>query len=114
MDLISRAAHAVPPITLMVSIEMFTMIIRSDLCSVHVPSPPVPFHQEDVPSDSKRKVTDEEVFHFFRWNSQASNMDTSEMVPVTRQTIRRKVSRLIEEGKMERGENGLVVTTDPG
>jgi len=30
-DLTSRAAHAIPPITLMVSIEMFTMIIRSDL-----------------------------------------------------------------------------------
>lgn len=30
-DMISQAAHAVPPFTLMVSIEMFTMIIRSDL-----------------------------------------------------------------------------------
>ena len=54
-DFISPAVHAVPPITQMVSIGMFTMIIRSDLrhggyiVSVsHVPLPEVEVPSPDV------------------------------------------------------------------
>jgi hypothetical protein len=78
-DFISRAAHAVPPITLMVSIEMFTMIIRSDLkvehdTSVsHVTSPEADVTPPNV-TLPKRKVTDEEVLQYFRCNTEATFM----------------------------------------
>jgi predicted HTH transcriptional regulator len=113
-DFISQAAHAVPPITLMVRIEMFTMIIRSDLkvehgTSVsHVTSPEADVIVPDVPLP-KRKVTDEEVLHFFRCNTEATFIDAAEALQVTRQTISRNVSRLVEEGRLAREGKSLVV-----
>lgn len=115
-DFISRAAHAVPPITLMVSIEMFTMIIRSDLkvehgTSVsHVPSPEADVTVPDV-TVPKRKVTDEEVLQFFAGNTEATYIDASEALQVTRQTISRNVSRLVEEGRLAREGKNLIVVT---
>ncbi len=97
-DFISRAAHAVPPITMMVSIEMFTMIIRSDLkvehgtSGSHVTSPESSVTPPDV-TLPKRKVTDEEVLQFFAGNTEATSIDAAEALQVTRQTISRSVSR---------------------
>jgi len=124
-DLTSRAAHAVPPVTLMVSIEMFTLIIRSDLDRGRVtlpdvtPAPaPVPSSQDvtypvsDVTSPDvtpKRKVTDAEVLQFFEQNPQASYVDAAEALQVTRQTISRNVTRLVDEGRMARDGKILVV-----
>jgi len=127
-DLTSRAAHAVPPVTLMVSIEMFTLIIRSDLDRGNVRLPvtrspePVssPVHVtpvSDVTSPDgtvpdvtpKRKVTDAEVLQFFEQNPQASYVDAAEVLQVTRQTISRNVTRLVDEGRMARDGKDLVV-----
>ncbi len=84
-DLVSKATHAIPPITLMFSIEMFTMILRSDLNrSGTVPSPiQYPPVQNDTipdvtPVEQKRKVTDAEVLQFFRCNKEASYMEAAE------------------------------------
>ena len=111
-DVISQAAHAVPPFTLMVSIEMFTMIIRSDLKQPVPPVVPVPSLVQDVITpELKRKVTDEAVLQFFQGNSQASYIEAAESLQVARQTISRKVSRLIEEGKMIRDDRGLIVVS---
>lgn len=119
-DLTSRAAHAIPPVTLMVSIEMFTLIIRSDLDRGSVSSAPVTRSTEPVPSPvdvtpgpdvsspdvtlsdvtPKRKVTDAEVLQFFEQNPQASYVDAAEVLQVTRQTISRNVTRLVDEGRM--------------
>jgi hypothetical protein len=109
---ISQAAHAVPPFTLMVSIEMFTMIIRSDLKQVGNVTPvlPVTAPVQDVTlPDQKRKVTDEAVLQFFSGNSQASYIEAAESLQVARQTVSRKVSRLIEKGKMARDGGKIVV-----
>ena len=121
-DLIGRATHAIPPITLMFSIEMFTMIIKSDLKhSVNVTSPaPVLSPVGDVTSsdvtepEQKRKVTDEEVLQFFGCNTQASYIEASEALQVTRQTVGRKVAKLIEDGRMIRDGRELVVVQAPG
>ena len=99
----------------MVSIEMFTMIIRSDLKGEHVTSH-VPLPEADVtPSDvtlPKRKVKDEEVLQFFAGNTEATFIDAAEALQVTRQTISRNVSRLIEEGRLAReGKNLIVVSS---
>lgn len=116
-DLTSRAAHAVPPVTLMVSIEMFTLIIRSDLKAGDVtPSPVtspvnVTSHLPDVtPQSQRRKVTDAEVLQFFEQNPQASYIDAAESLQVTRQTISRNVTRLVDEGRMARDGKTLIVT----
>jgi hypothetical protein len=115
-DFISRAAHAVPPITLMVSIEMFTMIIRSGLkvehgTSVsHVTSPETDVTIPDV-TVPKRKVTDEEVLQFFAGNTEATFIDAAEALQVTRQTISRNVSRLVEEGRLAREGKSLIVVS---
>lgn len=83
-DIVSQAAHAVPPITLMVSIEMFTMIIRSDLKHPeYTPSSRLDITSHDVSDkdvtsiESKRKVTDEEVLQFFGDNNQASYVEAA-------------------------------------
>jgi hypothetical protein len=115
-DIVSQAAHAVPPVTLMVSIEMFTKIVRSDLnqaadgtSNEHVTSGHVLVQDVTLP-DQKRKVTDEAVLQFFSSNSQASYIEAAESLQVARQTISRKVSRLIDEGKLIREGKDLIVT----
>ncbi len=92
-DVISQAAYAVPPFTLMVSIEMFTMIIRSDLKQTFTPGVPVTSPVQDVTTpELKRKVTDDAVLQFFRGNSQVSYIEAAESLQVARQTISRKVT----------------------
>jgi predicted transcriptional regulator len=93
------------------------MIIRSDLkvehgTSVsHVTSPEADVTPPDVPLP-KRKVTDEEVLQFFAGNTEATFIDAAEALQVTRQTISRSVSRLVEEGRLAReGKNLIVVTS---
>ena len=109
----------------MVSIEMFTLIIRSDLDRGRVPSPPVIPVPAPVPSPEdvtrlvydvtspdvtpKRKVTDAEVLQFFEQNPQASYVDAAEVFQVTRQTISRNVTRLVDEGRMARDGKDLIV-----
>jgi len=110
-DFISRAAHAVPPITLMVSTEMFTMIIRSDLKVEHGTSVPhviLPGADVTVPDVIvlKRKVTDEEVIQFFAGNTEATYIETTEALQVTRLTISRNISWLVDQGKLiKEGKN---------
>lgn len=81
-NLISQAVHAISPFALMVSIEMFTIIIRSDLkagdvASDHVPSSESDFTQPDVPL-SRRKVTDEGVFQFFACKTDGTYLNAAE------------------------------------
>ncbi|MDD1729458.1 MAG: DUF2637 domain-containing protein [Methanospirillum sp.] len=115
-DFVSREAHAVPPITLMVSIKMFTMIIRSDLkgervTSVHVTSPEPEVTQPDVPLP-RRKVTDEDVLQYFAGNTDVTYLDVAEELQVTRQKISRNVTRLVEEGRLVREGKRLLVAPD--
>ena len=97
------------------------MIIRSDLKAVDVISPQVTFPVQgtspspDVtPGDVtlptlKRKVTPDEVLHFFEQNSQATYSGATKALQVTRQTISRNVTRLVNEGRLVRDGKYLSV-----
>jgi hypothetical protein len=89
---ISRAAHAIPPITLMVSFEILLSIVRSDL------SPSIPV-QEGEPDTRPvtPDVTSQQVLQFYRDNPSASYVTAASHLNITRH-----VSRLLENGKLFR------------
>lgn len=118
-DLTSRAAHAVPPVTLMVRSDLDRGCVRLPVTRspepvsspVHVtPGPDVTSPDGTVPDVTpKRKITDAEVLQFFEQNPQASYVDAAEVFQVTRQTISRNVTRLVDEGRMARDGKDLIV-----
>lgn len=121
-NLLSQASHAIPPITLMISVEILLSIVRSDLSSpennrekvMDVTSdrggvtPPVPL----VHRTSERNVTSDQVLHFFKSNPSANYVTAAAQLNIARQTVSRHVTRLLEEGKMQK-EGDRFVVSDP-
>jgi len=112
---ISRAAHAIPPITLMVSVEILLSIVRSDL-SIALPVQEkepntrsvtcrVPMVHRPVTPD----VTTEQVLQFYRDNPSASYVTAALHLNITRQTVSRHVTRLLENGKLFREGDRFVI-----
>lgn len=114
---ISRAAHAIPPITLMVSVEILLSIVRSDLArGIPVTSE---VNTPDVFDGTRpgtiahrtvdRSVTSDQVLQFYRDNPSASYSTAAAHLNIARQTVSRHVSRLLENGKIQReGERFIV------
>jgi len=119
-NLLSQASHAIPPVTLMVSVEILLSIVRSDLASpekcrenvTDVTSdqgdviPPVPL----VHRTSERNVTSDQVLHFFKSNPSASYVTAAANLNIARQTVSRHVARLLVDGKMQKEGDRFVVS----
>ncbi|MDX8551908.1 DUF2637 domain-containing protein [Methanospirillum sp. J.3.6.1-F.2.7.3] len=120
----SRAAHAIPPITLMVSVEILLSIIRSDLS----PKGNTPVTYQDVTSErgditppvtlihqgTGKGVTTDQVLQFFRENPSASYVTAAANLKIARQTVSRHVSRLLEDGRLEREGDQFVIPDRDG
>lgn len=124
-NLLSQASHAVPPITLMVSIEILMSIVRSDLagrtseetgkensdpCNVtSLVTPPVTMlHREPSPG-----VTSEQVLQFYRTHPDATFVTASSHLNIARQTVSRHITRLLEDGKIQKdGDRFIVIDQD--
>ncbi len=120
-NLLSQASHAVPPVTLMVSIEILMSIVRSDLAG-KIPEetgeesgdpgnviPPVTLlHREPSPG-----VTSEQVLQFYRTHPDATFVTASSHLNIARQTVSRHITRLLEDGKiLKDGDRFIVVDQD--
>lgn len=118
-DWLSRSAHAIPPITLMVSVEILLSIVRSDLSSqerikgedddvhpdlVDVTSPVPLLHRA-----GERSVTSEQVLQFYKSNPSASYVTAASHLNIARQTVSRHVTRLLEDGKIRKDGDRFVV-----
>ena len=116
-NLLSQASHAVPPITLMVSIEILMSIVRSDLAGrtpevskeeARDPSsvtPPVTMlHREPSPG-----VTSEQVLQFYRTHPDATYVTAASHLNIARQTVSRHITRLLEDGKIQKDGDRFVV-----
>jgi len=123
-NLLSQASHAIPPITLMVSVEILLSIVRSDLlpkgntpvtCQDVTPvrgevTPPVTaLHQ-----GAGKGVTADQVLQFFRENPSASYVTAAANLNIARQTVSRHVSRLLEDGRLEKEGDQFVIPDRDG
>ncbi|MDD1724024.1 MAG: DUF2637 domain-containing protein [Methanospirillum sp.] len=120
-NLLSQASHAIPPITLMVSVEILLSIVRSDLlskgntpvtCKDVTPergnvAPPVTV----VHQGAGKGVTADQVLQFFRENPSASYVTAAANLNIARQTVSRHVARLLEDGRLEK-EGDLFIIPD--
>ena len=117
-EITSRLAHAVPPISLCVSIEILMLIIRSDLkrtapapvhdpvtdpSPVQVSSPePIPTVQqeEDEPCTpiGVQVVSDDEIIEVFNASPGISYTQAAVILEVSRSTVSRRVRALVEKG----------------
>jgi len=118
-NLLSQASHAIPPITLMVSVEILLSIVRSDLSSLEkdrrevtevtqskgdVTPPVTVLHQ-----GAGKGVTADQVLQFFRENPSASYVTAAANLNIARQTVSRHVARLLEEGRLEKDGDLFVI-----
>lgn|GEM_PF-1124132 len=114
---ISRATHAIPPITLIVSVEILLSVVQSDLSTalpVHehehepntrsVTSPVTMLHLAVTPD-----VTTQQLLQFYRDNPSASYVTAASHLNINRQTVSRHISRLLESGKIFREGNRFVI-----
>ena len=122
-NLLSQASHAIPPITLMVSIEILLSMVRSDLSRqgtepgenkeessdlVDVTSPVTLLHREPLPG-----VTSEQVLQFYRVHPDATYVTAASHLNIARQTVSRHITRLLEDGKiLKDGDRFIVVNQD--
>jgi hypothetical protein len=120
-NLLSQASHAVPPVTLMVSIEILMSIVRSDLAGKipeetgeesgdpgNVTSPVTLLHRDPSPG-----VTSEQVLQFYRTHPDATFVTASSHLNIARQTVSRHITRLREDGKiLKDGDRFIVVDQD--
>ena len=112
---ISRAAHAIPPITLMVSVEILLSIVLSDLSAA------LPVQEDESNTRSVTSlvtmlhpavtsdVTTQQVLQFYRDNPSASYVTAALHLNITRQTVSRHVTRLLENGKLFREGDRFVI-----
>ena len=130
-EITSRLAHAVPPISLCVSIEILMLIIKSDLkrtapAPVHdpVPADPSPVQQdEDEPCTpiGVQVVSDDEIIEVFKASPGISYTQAAVILEVSRSTVSRRVKSLVERGLLDRdviagynGSGSIIRTTGPG
>ena len=118
-NLLSQASHAIPPITLMVSVEILLSIVRSDLSSLEKDrrevtevtqskgdvTPPVPV----LHHGAGKGVTADQVLQFFRENPSASYVTAAANLNIARQTVSRHVARLLEDGRLEKDGDQFVI-----
>lgn len=115
-EIMSRLAHAVPPISLCVSIEILMLIIRSDLKrsipepvpiknvhhSVEVQPDPDPVREqildleEDTPARSS--VSDEEIIQTYMNNPGATYAELGEMVGMSKSGVYGRICSLKKRG----------------
>lgn len=109
-ELLSRAAHAIPPLALMVSVEAFTRIIKSDLQKgkeeVIVTVQPEPEPKEVYPT--QKRISDEEITAFYAEHPGSMFLDAADNLGMSRQTISRRVNILVSQGKMRKDDDGKV------
>jgi hypothetical protein len=124
-DIVSRSAHAIPPIALCVSVELLMIIIRSDLrttspvTDIEQPAPLPDRATEQVvaipeindqPYDQARSeiiqekisvtISDEDLIEIFRNDPGLTVSAASRFTGVPRGTLQRKVTKLRKEGKI--------------
>ena len=114
----SQAAHAIPPITLMVSVEILLSIVRSDLSSSEKElgknSDVTHDHRDVTPpvtllhQGAGKSVTSDQVLQYFKENPNASYVTAAANLNIARQTVSRHVTRLLEDGRLEK-DGGLFV-----
>jgi len=110
-EITSRLAHAVPPISLCVSIEILMLIIRSDLkgsVSVPVhdaePEPSQTVHENlgddthEPCTSNARTISDEEIIQVFREKPDITLTAAAETLGCHRSTVSRRLSALKESG----------------
>ena len=119
-EITSRLAHAVPPISLCVSIEILMLIIKSDLkrtspAPVHEPVPadpspvqvsepePIPTVQEEEPEEPctngrAQGPSDRDIALLFQENPGITMTDAAEMLGCHRSTISRRLSAMKKAG----------------
>lgn len=115
---ISRAAHAIPPITLMVSVEILLSIVSSDLSrgtSVTSGANTPDVFDGTLPGTLAhrtvdRSVTSDQVLQFYRDNPSASYSTAAAHLNIARQTVSRHVSRLLENGRIQREGERLIIS----
>jgi len=126
--LLIQASHAIPPITLMFSIEILISIVRSDLkredraaeiaeADPHVLSDVTPAvtrvgivgHR-----GADRNGTSDQVLQFYRLHPDASYVTAASHLNIARQTVSQHVSRLMEEGRILRDGYRFVVHEHDG
>jgi len=115
----SQAAHAIPPITLMVSVEILLSIVRSDLSpkgNTLVTLQGVTLEREDVTPPvtsvhqcSGKSVTTDQVLQFFKENPGANYVTAAANLNIARQTVSRHVARLLEDGRLEKEGDLFVI-----
>lgn len=123
-NLLSQASHAIPPITLMVSVEILLSIVRSDLSTSEknqrkisdvtqsrgdVTHPVPVLHQ-----GAGKGVTADQVLQFFRENPSASYVTAAANLNIARQTVSRHVARLLEDGRLEKEGDQFVIPDRDG
>ncbi|MDD1730243.1 MAG: DUF2637 domain-containing protein [Methanospirillum sp.] len=123
-NLLSQASHAIPPITLMVSVEILLSIVRSDLSpkgNTPVTYPDVTSERGDVTppvtvlhQGAGKGVTADQVLQFFRENPSASFVTAAANLNIARQTVSRHVARLLEDGRLEKDGNQFVIPDRDG
>jgi predicted XRE-type DNA-binding protein len=85
-DVVSQAAHAVPPVALCVSIELLMMCIKSDL-KVQ-PEPPM--------STPAPMSTKERILHYFKEQPMSTHTQAAEALGISRSTVSRHAKRRVE------------------
>jgi|GEM_PF-1544074 len=131
-DILSRSAHAIPPIALCVSVELLMIIIRSDLRStspvtdidqpaslpdqVTEPVLPNPIKDEQpcdhqVRSESIPEkpisitISDEDLIEMFRKDAGLTVSAASRLTGIPRGTLQRRVTKLRKAGVLIQGIN---------
>lgn len=105
-NLLSQASHAIPPITLMVSVEILLSIVRSDLSSSEENQEKLHLLQQTeemlhhlllwyINQGAGKGVTADQVLQFFRENPSVSYVTAAANLNIARQTVSRHVARLL-------------------
>jgi predicted HTH transcriptional regulator len=102
----------------MISVEIILSIVRSDLSResdrseereessdmLDVKSPVTMLHRMGVPA-----VTSDQVLQFYKCNPSASYVTAAANLNIARQTVSRHVSKLLEDGKIQKDGDRFVV-----
>jgi len=83
-DVISQAAHAVPPVALCVSIELLMMCIKSDL----------KVQPEQPMSTPAPKSTPDKIVQYFKEQPMSSHAQAAEALGLSRSTVSRHMKNL--------------------
>ena len=85
-DVISQAAHAVPPVALCVSIELLMMCIKSDL----------KVQPEQPMSTPAPKSTPDKIVQYFKEQPMSSHAQAAEALGISRSTVSRHMRKRVE------------------